>query len=134
MPYLNSISIIGNLGRDVKFGKSQATGMSKATMSVACSRRYKDNNGETKEQTTWFPVVAFGKLADTIDKLQLKKGTCVYVGGEMRFRTYEKDDGTKESVAELLASSLQVLTPRAQQAMEQAQQERAESSEEDLPF
>lgn len=133
MAYLNQVSIIGNLGHSPKFGKLPS-GTSKATFSVAVTKRYKDNNGETKEQTNWFPVVAFGKLADTIERLQIHHGTCVYVGGEMNFRTTEDENGNKKFFAELMASSLQILTPRAQQAQEQAQAKREETEDDDLPF
>lgn len=131
MAYLNSISIIGNLGHDAKFYTGNTNGTKKATFSVACTERFKDRDGETRELTQWFNVVAFGKLAETMERLSLTKGSCVYVGGKMTFRQYEKD-GTKSSIAELVANTLQILTPRAQKAQEEAQGEASE--EDDLPF
>ena len=131
MAYLNSVSIIGNLGHDARYSVSQTTGMKKATFSVAGTERCK-TNGETVENTQWFNVVAFGKLADICEKLSLTKGTCVYVGGKMTLRVYEDSDGTKKNVAELVASTLQILTPRAQKAQEEAQGETNE--DDDLPF
>lgn len=131
MAYLNSISIIGNLGHDAKIYVGNTNGIKKASFSVACTERYK-KNGENVENTHWFNVVAFGKLAETIEKLSLTKGTCVYVGGKMTFRVYEKEDGTKKDIAELVASTLQILTPRAQKAQEEAQGEVSDAD--DLPF
>lgn len=132
MAYLNSVSIIGNLGHDARYSVSQTSGMKKATLSVAVTKRYRDNKGEEKENTNWFPVVAFGKLADVINQLALKKGTCVYVGGEMNFRTYDDENGNKKQVYELVASTIQVLSQKAQQVQEQTQA--GVTADEDLPF
>lgn len=134
MAYLNSISIIGNLGRDAEIRVGRESGIKKATMSVACTERYKAKDGNVSENTQWFNVVCYGKLADTIERLSLKKGTCVYVGGKMSFRVYDKTDGTKSNIAELIANTLQILSPKAQAEAERVEQERSVESADDLPF
>lgn len=134
MAYLNIISIIGNLGHECKISVGRTNGNKKASLNVACSERYKDANGEVKENTQWFNVVAYGKLADVCERLSLQRGTCVYVGGKMTFRTYTKEDGTKKDIAELVASTIQILSPKAQQAQESAQRETEETADDDLPF
>lgn len=110
MPHLNRCEIIGHIGKDAVFGYNQG-GRAKCSFPVAVSERYKDKNNETKELTNWFNVVVWNKLAETLKNLTLTKGICVYVSGKMNFRTFEDQDGTRKNVAELVAESVQILTP-----------------------
>lgn len=111
MAYLNRSEIIGNTGKPATIVHLQS-GSTKASLSVAVTKKYRDKNGEQKEQTNWFNVVAFGKLAETIEKLAIQKGACVFVAGEMNFRNYTDQDGNPKTIAELNADALQLLTPR----------------------
>lgn len=111
MAYLNKCMIIGNLGKDPTTAYN-TSGRAKCTLSVAVTERYKDSNGEPKEYTNWFNVVFWGGMADTIKRLDLKKGTSVFVSGKISFRSYQDQDGNKCYVTELLADNLQILTPR----------------------
>jgi single-strand DNA-binding protein len=103
--------IIGNLGKDPVLGYN-TSGRAKCSLSVAVTERYKDANGEQKEATNWFNVVFWGGMAETIKRLSIKKGTCVFVSGKMSFRSYQDQDGQTRYVSELLADNLQILTPR----------------------
>jgi single-strand DNA-binding protein len=105
--------IIGNLGKDPVLGYN-TSGRAKCSLSVAVSERYKSANGEQKENTTWFNVVFWGNMADTIKALDLHKGTSVYVAGKMTFRTFQDQDGQNRFTAELVGENLQILTPRQQ--------------------
>jgi single-strand DNA-binding protein len=133
MAYLNRTEIIGHLGHSPKTLDNGT--IKKATFSVAVSERYRDRNGETKETTNWFTCVFFGKMAEVIERLQMEKGTCVYIGGKMNFRTYEKD-GKKSQIAELIGENLQILSARRSdgsiQPTANAPTEVAEADE--LPF
>ena len=111
MAYLNKCMIIGNLGKDPVLGYN-TSGRAKCSLSVAVTERYKSANGEQKENTTWFNVVFWGNMADTIKALELHKGTSGYVGGKMTFRTYQDQDGQNRFVAELVGENLQILTPK----------------------
>lgn len=111
MAYLNKCMIIGNLGKDPTIGYN-TSGRAKCSLSVAVTERYKDNNGEQKEITNWFNVVFWGGMAETIKRLDIKKGTSVFVSGKMSFRSYQDQDGQTRYVSELLADNLQILTPR----------------------
>lgn len=134
MAYLNKCFIIGNLGKDAAIGYNQS-GKAKCSLSVAVTEYYKDSNGERKENTNWFNVVFWGKMAEVIERLQMEKGTCVYIGGKMNFRTYEKD-GKKSQIAELIGENLQILSARRNdgsiQPTANAPTEVAEADE--LPF
>ena len=142
MAYLNRIEIIGNLGKDAVVVHLQS-GSTKVSLSVACSKNYTDRNGDRKEQTNWFNVVVWGKLAETMERIAPKKGSTVYVAGEMNFRNYTDQDGVARSIAELSAETVQLLTPR--NAQPQQQQAPAQSygsmgpsgnidDDDDLPF
>lgn len=111
MAYLNKCMIIGNIGKDPVLGYN-TSGRAKCSLSVAVTERYKSANGEQKENTTWFNVVFWGNMADTIKELELHKGTSVYVAGKMTFRTYQDQDGQNRFVAELVGENLQILTPK----------------------
>ena len=111
MADLNKCMIIGNLGKDPIFGYN-TSGRAKCSLSVAVTERYKSANGEQKENTTWFSVVFWGNMAETIKSLDLHKGASVYIAGKMTFRTYQDQDGQTRYVSELLADNLQILTPR----------------------
>lgn len=111
MAYLNRAEIIGNTGKTATV-VTLPSGGQKVMFSVAVSKRYHDKNGEQKELTNWFNVVAFGKLAEKLANLDIQKGTPLFVSGEMNFRDYINADGVQKSVAELQADTVQILTPR----------------------
>ena len=110
MAYLNNVNLIGNLGRDAVIRVSPS-GRKCAQLTLATSRRYRDNNGEQKEDTQWHNVVVWGKLADVIETMRLAKGTSLYVGGTLTYRKWEKD-GHTNYITEIVADAIQVLTPR----------------------
>lgn len=112
MAYLNKCMIIGNLGKDPVLGYN-TSGRAKCSLSVAVTERYRSANVEQKENTTWFNVVFWGNMADTIKSLDLHRGTSVYVAGKMTFRTYQDHDGQNRFVAELVGENLQILTPKS---------------------
>ena len=116
MAYLNKVMLIGNIGKDPEIRMSQTSGRKCATFSLATSKRYRDNNGEQKEQTTWHNIVAWGKAADTIEQLRLTKGTALYVEGEITNRSWTDQNGAKRYVTEINIYTFQILTQRNQPA------------------
>lgn len=134
MAYLNRTEIIGHLGKTPDVRNNGQT--SKATLSVAVSERYRDRNGETKETTNWFTCVFFGKMAEVIDRLNVEKGTLVYVSGKMNFRQYTKESGEKVNIAELMGDGFQILSARRSDGSIQptANAQTAEAEEDELPF
>lgn len=134
MAYLNRTEIIGHLGKTPDVRNNGQT--SKATFSVAVSEKYKDKNGEAKETTNWFTCVFFGKMAEVIDRLNVEKGTLVYVSGKMNFRQYTKESGEKVNIAELMGDGFQILSARRSDGSIQptANAPTAEAEEDELPF
>lgn len=134
MAYLNRTEIIGHLGKTPDVRNNGQT--SKATFSVAVSEKYKDKNGEAKETTNWFTCVFFGKMAEVIDRLNVEKGTLVYVSGKMNFRQYTKESGEKVNIAELMGDGFQILSARRSDGSIQptANAPTAVAEEDELPF
>jgi len=81
---LNKAMIIGNLGRDPEM-RYTPNGQAVTQFTVAVNRNYKDANGEWKEETEWFRVVAWGPLAERTAEY-LRKGRKVYVEGRLQTR------------------------------------------------
>ena len=113
MPYLNKVQLIGNLGKDPEIRVNPNGGRKRVSFSLATSRRYRDNNGEQKEQTDWHNIVGWGKVADIIEQLGISKGVSLYVEGELTNRSWtDQISGQKRYVTEVNMSTFQVLTPR----------------------
>lgn len=109
MASLNRVTLIGNVGKDPEI-KTFASGNKVASITLATSERYKDRNGEQKEDTEWHSVQAFGKLADIVERF-VHKGSLLYLDGKIRTRSYEADGRTVYRT-EILADHIQMLDRR----------------------
>ena len=112
MPFLNKVMLIGNLGKDPEIRVNTTSGKKVVSFSLATSRRYRDNNGEQKEETNWHNVVGFGKIADIFEQLGVSKGTTLYVEGRLTNRSWTDQNGQKRYVTEVALDTFQLLTPR----------------------
>ncbi len=112
----NKVTIIGNLGQDPET-RYTPTGTMNVQFSVATSRRYNDRNGQQQESTTWFRVTAWGRLAETLDKLTqsgaLAKGRQVFVEGRLEQREFTGRDGQQRSSLDVNASEFQLVGNRS---------------------
>lgn len=105
--------IIGNLGRDPE-ARHMASGDMAANFAVAVTEGWKDKNtGERKEETTWYRVSMFGKLAE-IACQYLKKGSQVQVIGKMKERKWTDKDGQERTTWELRGEQMTMLGSRQQ--------------------
>jgi single-strand DNA-binding protein len=104
---LNKIIVIGHLGRDPEM-RYTANGQSVTSFSVASSRRYTTAAGEQREETEWFTVNAWGRLAELCNQY-LSKGRQVYVEGRLRSRSFEGRDGQTRFVNEINLTEVQFL-------------------------
>ena len=109
MASLNKVLLIGNVGAEPQI-KTLASGNKVANITLATSERYKDRNGEQKEDTEWHSVQAFGKLADVVERF-VHKGSLLYLDGKIRTRSYEADGRTVYRT-EILADHIQMLDRR----------------------
>lgn len=116
MPYLNKVQLIGNLGKDPEIRVSPQTGKKAVSFSLATSRRYRDANGEQKEDTQWHNIVGWGKVAEVFEQLGVRKGTSLYVEGRLTNRSWtDQASGQKRYVTEVALDTFQILTPRGTQ-------------------
>lgn len=109
---LNKVMIIGNLGKDPEM-KYTPQGTPITTFSVAVSRNWKSPEGQTSEETEWFRVVAWEKLAEICNEF-LHKGSKVYMEGRLKTRKYTTPDGQERQIVEVIASDMQMLDSRPQ--------------------
>ncbi|MAS34438.1 MAG: single-stranded DNA-binding protein [Anaerolineaceae bacterium] len=109
---LNKVMIIGHLGRDPEM-RYTPNGRPVTSFSVATTRTWTSAEGERREETEWFNVVAWGNLAE-ICKAHLTKGQQVYVEGRLQTRGWEDDDGKKHFRTELVANEMILLGDRRQ--------------------
>ena len=99
--------VIGHLGRDPEM-RYTANGSAVTTFSVASSRRY-TSNGEQREETEWFNVVTWNRLAETCAQY-LTKGRLVYVEGRIQTRSWDdQQTGQKRYRTELIAEEVKFL-------------------------
>ena len=107
---LNKCMIIGNLGADPEM-RYTANGNAVTTFRVATSRQFSGPDGQRREETEWFSVVTWNRLAETCSQY-LTKGRQVYVEGRMQTRSWEGQDGNKRYTTELIAETVKFLGGR----------------------
>ncbi len=110
---LNKVQFIGNLGKDPEV-KVTSNERKLATFSIATNEQYKDINGEKQQITDWHRIVAFGKLAEIIEKY-VKKGSKVYIEGKQKTRSYEDKEGNKKYITEVIANEMKMLNKVSQE-------------------
>jgi len=113
MAGLNKVMIIGNLGKDPEM-RYTANGKAVTTFSIACNRNFTGQDGERREETDWFSIVTWDKLAETCSQF-LQKGRRAYVEGRLHTRSWDGPDGNKRYRTEVIANTVLFLD-RAQAA------------------
>jgi single-strand DNA-binding protein len=113
---LNKVMLIGNVGRDpeVRYldGNNPNQGATKvAQFTLATTERYRDRNGELRENTEWHNIVAWRNSADVAEKF-IRKGTQVYIEGKLRTRSWTDQTGNKRFTTEVAVDNLQLLGKR----------------------
>ena len=120
MASLNSVSIIGNVGKEAEM-RFTPSGKPVTSFSVAVNSKYGEN-----ESTEWFNIVAWNKLAETCNQY-LTKGQQVFVEGRLQTRSWEAQDGEKKYRTEIIANRVLFLGQRKKE-------EDIELESEDVPF
>ena len=104
---VNKVILLGNVGRDPETRYSQ-NGTAVTRFSIATSEIWKDrSSGEQQERTEWHNIVCFARLAEVAGEY-LKKGSKVYIEGQLRTSSWEQD-GQKKYRTEVNAKELQML-------------------------
>lgn len=143
---LNKVILIGNVGRDPEV-RYVTDNVPVASFTVATTKRgYKTQDGkEVPEKTEWHNIVLWRGLAKVAEQY-VKKGTQVYIEGELQTRSWEKD-GVKHYTTEIIANDMQLLgrrsdnaasaptaAPAAAPASNNAAPFAADNGSDDLPF
>ena len=104
MAGLNKVMIIGNVGTDPEM-RYTANGNPVTTFRIATSRNYTTPEGERREETEWFNIVTWSRLAENCSQF-LQKGRRAYVEGRLRTRSWEAQDGQKRFRTEVIANTV----------------------------
>jgi single-strand DNA-binding protein len=131
---LNKVMIIGHLGREPEM-RYTPSGRPVTSFSVATTRSWNSPDGERREETEWFNVVAWGNLAE-ICKQYLTKGQQVYVEGRLQTRRWEDQEGKKHFNTEVVANEMIMLGDRPKPSGDGTAPLSAEPSveEDEFPF
>ena len=150
---LNKVQIIGNLGRDPEMRFTQ-DGTPVTNFSVAVNDSWQGRDGEQRERTEWFRIVAWRRRQRTewhrlvlwrrlaeITNEYLRQGSRVYVEGRLETREWQDREGNDRTTTELIARDLLMLGGRDNEGSEQIQPENDERpvnddeiTADDLPF
>ncbi len=111
MASVNKVILVGNLGRDPEM-RTFPSGDQIANVRIATTDRWRDKNtGENKEATEWHSVVFNGRLAEIVGQY-LRKGSQVYVEGQLRTRKWTDQSGQERYSTEIRADTMQMLGGR----------------------
>jgi single-strand DNA-binding protein len=114
---LNKVMLIGNVGNDPEIryldsNPQSPQGNAKvASFRLATTERYRDRNGETRENTEWHSIVAWRSNADLVEKF-VHKGSQIYIEGKLRTRQWTDQTGNKRFTTEVQADNIQLLGKR----------------------
>ena len=104
--YLNKTFLYGNLTRDPEL-KALPTGTKVTEFAIATNRSFKDQNGQTKDETQYHNIVVFGRQAETSAQY-LKKGQGVLIEGRVQTRSWDDTNGGgKKYRTEIIAEAVQ---------------------------
>jgi single-strand DNA-binding protein len=138
MAGLNKIMIIGNVGTDPEM-RYTPNGNPVTSFRIATTRTYTPQDGERRQETEWFTVVAWNQLAEQVNQY-LSKGRRAYVEGRLHSNSYQGNDGQMRFRNEIIANRVLFLDRPG--SGEQGSEEQGgggvadfdSSSADDLPF
>ena len=107
MASLNKVLLIGNLTKDPEL-RYTPNGTAVTNLRLAVNRKFKDRNGELKEDTCFLTVTAWDKQAEICNQY-LQKGRAVFVEGILQSRSWETTDKQKRSTIDVRAERIQFL-------------------------
>jgi single-strand DNA-binding protein len=102
---VNKVLLVGNLTRDPEM-RALPSGQPVVNFGIATNRVWRDKEGQKQQQADFHNIVAFGRLAETVNQY-MKKGNMMYVEGRLTTRTWDAQDGSKRSRTEIIAENIQ---------------------------
>jgi single-strand DNA-binding protein len=135
MPSLNKVTIIGNVGNEPEM-RFTPNGKPVTSFSVATNWVFSTPEGERRQETEWFNIVAWNRLAEQCNQF-LAKGKLVYAEGRLHTRSWEGQDGQPHSKIEVIANRVIFLDRRGSSVLPDEKNEEGGAVDlepEDLPF
>lgn len=112
----NKVQLIGNVGNEPEITNLES-GKKVAKFSIATNESYKDSKGEKVTNTQWHNIVAWGKIAEIVEKY-VGKGKEVALEGKLTSRSYETKEGEKRYVTEVVVDEILLLGIKGENATE----------------
>lgn len=134
---LNKVMIIGNLGTDPEM-RFTPNGNPVTTFRIATTRNYTSPDGERRQETEWFSVITWNRLAETCNQY-LSKGRRAYIEGRLQTRSWEGQDGQRRTRVEVVANTVifldrQGMAPSGEEMGPSFEDEVEEAASEDVPI
>ena len=126
MAGLNKIMVIGNLGTDPEM-RYTPSGSPVTSFRLATTRRYNTQDGERREETEWFTIVAWSQLAEQVNQY-LSKGRRAYVEGRLHSHSFQGNDGQMRFRNEIIADRVLFLDRAGTGEREQRSDEAGEAA------
>ena len=98
---VNKVILVGNLGADPE-ARSMSNGGEVVNFNVATSERWNDRDGNRQERTEWHRVVIFNENLGKVAKQYLKKGSSVYIEGQLQTRKWQDNNGQDRYTTEIV--------------------------------
>ena len=142
---INKVLLVGNLTRDPDI-RYVPSGTAVSEFDIALNRRYKNKDGETKEETSFINIETWGRTAEFCSQY-LKKGRRVFIEGRLRQDTWTAQDGSKRQRIRVVAERVQFAdfkpseSPNTEEESEQSAEQpnrpenkKPQGVDDDLPF
>jgi single-strand DNA-binding protein len=111
MPNYNKVLLMGNLTRDVEL-KYTPSNMAVANLGIAVNRRYKGNDGEMKEETTFVDCEAWAQTAENLSKW-FSKGRPIFLEGRLKLDQWQDKDGGNRSKLKVVVDNFQFVDSKS---------------------
>lgn len=118
MPNLNKIMLMGNLTRDPEL-RYLPSNAAVVQLGLAVNRRWKDAQGEQKEETTFVDCEAFGRTAEVLNQY-LRKGRPVYLEGRLKLDQWQDKEGQNRSKLKVVVESFEFIDGKSGDQQEAA--------------
>jgi single-strand DNA-binding protein len=114
MASFNKVYLMGNLTRDPEV-RTTPSGLKIAKLGLAVNRRYKTRENETKEETTYVDIDAFGAQAEVLEKY-CQKGSPLFIEGRLRLEQWQNSNGENRSKLSIVLENFQFIGGRGDSA------------------
>ena len=128
---INKVILVGNVGQDPET-QILPSGSAVCKLSVATPEKW-TKDGKAEEKTEWHRVKMFGKLAEIAQKF-LSKGSKVYIEGKIQTSSWDKDDGSKAYMTEIIAREMKFLSSKGENTSSPQARATDLKNDDDVPF